>query len=166
MPTAKTTLNPANGQLKNLLAMEVAIRRPHHVASQTPRQTSDLQSANRASSARLTALGDAMHVLTAGSWEAADLRSLIVKALSAHGTIGERIHLSVPDLTLQPQVSLTFALALEELATNAAKYGALPLPEGYVTLAWPFLMEPLTGFRVSTFTGRNRGAPVSPPSLT
>lgn len=109
------------------------------VASQTLRQADDLPSANRALAARLAALGEATNVLTAASWESADLRSLIDKALAAHGGIGERLRATGPAITLQPQVTLALALALHELATNAAKYGALSTPAGHVDIGWGVL---------------------------
>lgn len=117
-------------RLKNVLTVVQS------VASQTLRQAADLPEANRALSARLSALGEATDVLTAQSWEAADLRSLIGKALAAHGGISERVRAEGPAFTLQPQVTLAFALALHELATNAAKYGALSNATGHVDIRW------------------------------
>lgn len=117
-------------RLKNVLTVVQS------VASQTMRQADDLPSANRALAARLAALGEATDVLTAQSWEAADLRTLIGKALAAHGGIGKRVRATGPGMTLQPQVTLALALALHELATNAAKYGALSSAWGRVDLTW------------------------------
>ncbi len=117
-------------RLKNVLTVVQS------VASQTLRQADDLPSANRALAARLAALGEATDVLTAQSWEAADLRTLIGKALAAHGGIGERVRAIGPAMTLQPQVTLALALALHELATNAAKYGALSSAWGRVDVTW------------------------------
>lgn len=117
-------------RLKNVLTVVQS------VASQTLRQAADLPSANRALAARLAALGKATDVLTAQSWEAADLRALIGQALAAHGGIGERVRATGPSITLQPQVTLALALALHELATNAAKYGALSTASGHVEVDW------------------------------
>lgn len=117
-------------RLKNVLTVVQS------VASQTLRQAHDLPTANRALASRLAALGEATDVLTAQSWEAADLRSLIGRALAAQGGIGERIRASGPAMTLQPQVTLALALALHELATNATKYGALSTPAGHVDVTW------------------------------
>lgn len=117
-------------RLKNVLTVVQS------VASQTLRQAVDLPGANRALAARLAALGEATNVLTAGSWESADLRALVDKALAAHGGLGGRVRASGPAMTLQPQVTLALALALHELATNAAKYGALSTPAGHVDVDW------------------------------
>ena len=122
--------NELGHRLKNVLTVVQS------VASQTLRQADDLPSANRALAARLAALGEATNLLTAQSWEAADLRSLIDKAVAAHGGVGARIRASGPTITLQPQVTLALALALHELATNATKYGALSTPTGHVDVDW------------------------------
>lgn len=113
-------------RLKNVLTVVQS------VASQTLRQADDLAGANRALASRLAALGQATDVLTAQSWEAADLRTLIGKALAPHGGIGERVRVAGPAIKLQSQVTLALALALHELATNAAKYGALSIPSGRI----------------------------------
>lgn len=117
-------------RLKNVLAVVQS------VVSQTLRQASDLPTANKALSARLVALGDAITVLTANSWASADITAMIVKVLGPHAEIGSRIKVAGPPLTLNPRGALAFALALHELATNAAKYGALSNETGHVELKW------------------------------
>ena len=122
--------NELSHRLKNVLAVVQS------VTAQTLRQAEDLPSANEALSARLAALGQATDVLTAKSWASADLRQVVERALMPHGDIGERIHVSGPAIMLLPQVTLALALALHELATNAAKYGALSTPQGRIDLSW------------------------------
>ncbi len=117
-------------RLKNVLAVVQSI------VSQTLRQANDLSSANTALSARLVALGNATTVLTANSWASADITAMITKVLAPHAEIGSRINVSGPRLTLNPRGALAFALALHELATNAAKYGALSNETGHVDLTW------------------------------
>ena len=122
--------NELSHRLKNVLSVVQS------VAAQTLRQADDLSSASEALSARLAALGQATDVLTARSWASADLRDLVSRALAPHGGIGNRIRVVGPTITLLPQVTLAFALALHELATNASKYGALSNETGYVELSW------------------------------
>jgi PAS domain S-box-containing protein len=117
-------------RLKNVLTVVQS------VASQTLRQADDLPGANRALAARLAALGEATNLLTATSWESADLRTLIDRAAAAHGGVGERVQAKGPQMTLQPQVTLALALALHELATNATKYGSLSTRIGHVDVNW------------------------------
>jgi PAS domain S-box-containing protein len=117
-------------RLKNVLAVVQS------VAAQTLRQAIDIDAAASALGSRLAALGQATDVLTATSWASADLHTVIEKALAAHGGVGDRIRISGPAITLVPQVTLALALALHELATNAAKYGALSTDAGHIDLAW------------------------------
>ncbi len=146
-------------RLKNVLAVVQS------VAAQTLRQADDLPSANTALSARLAALGEATNVLTASSWAAADLLDVIGKALAPHGAIGERLRVDGPAFTLNPQVALAFALALHELATNAAKYGALSNDAGHVELSWTIPAGAFPDDRRFVFMWQEVGGPqVSPPN--
>jgi two-component sensor histidine kinase/CheY-like chemotaxis protein len=86
---------------------------------------------------RIRALGRA-HVLLSGSrWLGADLRSLVNEELAPYCThYAEKIATSGPDVVLEPATAQALALALHELATNAAKYGALSVIPGRVALSW------------------------------
>ena len=83
---------------------------------------------------RLQALNAAHNALSAGHWHWASLASLVRTALEPYLDEGERIRLDVEDLRLNPDFALTLALGLNELATNAVKYGALASPIGRVKL--------------------------------
>jgi two-component sensor histidine kinase len=83
---------------------------------------------------RLQALGAAHNALIAGNWKWASLASLVQTALEPYVAERDRIHLDVQDLRLDPEIALTLAIGLHELATNAAKYGALYRPNGRITL--------------------------------
>ncbi|WP_232631803.1 sensor histidine kinase [Methylobacterium sp. Leaf118] len=85
---------------------------------------------------RLLALSAAHNVLTRESWTGADLRPVVAEVLRPFETSGARFSLSGPDLRLQPRVALALGLVLHELCTNAAKYGALSVPEGRVAITW------------------------------
>lgn len=131
---AEDDMRLMNGELAHRLKNVLAV--VQSVAAQTLRGVPEAEAASRNLSARLVALGAATDVLTGTSWRSADLRELATRALSPHGRIGERILLSGPAVTLRPELTVAFALALHELATNAAKYGALSNDIGTVTLAW------------------------------
>jgi two-component system CheB/CheR fusion protein len=82
---------------------------------------------------RLQALNVAHAALIAGDWKWASLASLVQTALEPYFREGDRIRLDVQDLRLNPDFAVTLASGLNELATNAAKYGALANPTGRVT---------------------------------
>jgi PAS domain S-box-containing protein len=83
---------------------------------------------------RLQALGAAHNALIAGHWKSASLASLIQATLQPYLAERDRFHLDVQDVPLDPEVALTLAIGLHELATNASKYGALSSPNGRITL--------------------------------
>jgi two-component sensor histidine kinase len=84
---------------------------------------------------RLMALASANDVLVARSWSGATLASVAAQMARPHGD-GERFIIEGPDIHLAPQTATAMALGLHELATNAAKYGALSTPAGQVSLTW------------------------------
>jgi PAS domain S-box-containing protein len=86
---------------------------------------------------RIGALARAHMLLSHSRWQGADLAKLVDEELGPYRT-GEpgRITVAGPDLVLHPATAQTLALALHELATNAAKHGALSSPAGRVRFAW------------------------------
>jgi PAS domain S-box-containing protein len=86
---------------------------------------------------RIKALSRAHTVLSQSRWHGADLRGLVDEELAPYriGNV-EKIKTSGPDVLLQPASAQTLALALHELATNAAKYGALSSMSGQLQLGW------------------------------
>lgn len=109
---------------------------------------------------RISALARAHQLLSEARWEGADLRRLVEEELLAF-SLGEatRVTIRGEDLALPPAAAQSLAMALHELATNAAKYGALSRPEGRVEVAWRGgRREPL----VLTWT-ETGGPKVTPP---
>ncbi|KQT45299.1 histidine kinase [Aureimonas sp. Leaf454] len=118
-------------RVKNTLAMVNAL------ANQTLRRAPNVQEGLAAFSARLIALSHAHDILTQTSWTSAPIGAIVSQSLESHRTKdGERFSWSGPDIRLNAKQSLALALALHELATNAAKYGALSGEEGKVAIRW------------------------------
>ena len=111
--------------------------------------------------ARLQTLAAAHDLLNNGDWDRAPLHAVVDRALSAFDTT--RFRVSGPEVWLTASNSLTLTLALHEMATNAAKYGALSNGTGTISLDWKML-ELDDGSRVNMFWCETGGPPASPPS--
>jgi PAS domain S-box-containing protein len=112
---------------------------------------------------RLHALSAAHNALIASNWNWASLASLVRTALEPYLGEDDRIRLDIQDLRLDPEIALTFALGLHELATNAAKYGALSSSTGRVTLTAH--IEPGESGEDLCLTWQEDGGPaVDPPT--
>jgi two-component sensor histidine kinase/two-component SAPR family response regulator len=86
---------------------------------------------------RIGALSRAHALLASSRWEGAKLESIVEQELAPYRTkASEKITASGPDIVLPPATGQTISLALHELATNAAKYGALSALTGKVALTW------------------------------
>lgn len=143
-------LNELNHRVKNSLATVQAI------AAQSLRGPGVPAEARERFTARLMALARANDVLVQEAWTGASLASLAAEMARPHGG-GERIAISGPEAHLAPQTATAMALGLHELATNAAKYGALSAPEGRVSLTWTVDGEAKA--RRLTLTWRETGGP-------
>jgi PAS domain S-box-containing protein len=119
----------AEHRAKNVLATVQATVRLTKAA--TP---NDLK---RAIEGRIQALANVHTLFVQSRWTGADLRTLITQELSPYCQDGEeRVGLEGPNLLLERNPAQIIAVALHELATNAAKYGALSVPGGRVQVVW------------------------------
>ena len=84
---------------------------------------------------RINALARVHTVLSLSSWQGAKIRKLVDEELAPYST-GEQIKLSGPEIQLEPATAQTVALALHELVTNSAKYGALSALSGRLSVGW------------------------------
>jgi two-component sensor histidine kinase/response regulator RpfG family c-di-GMP phosphodiesterase len=107
---------------------------------------------------RIKALARAHTLLSDSRWRGADLGTLVGEELAPYRA-GDKIQCHGPDISLQPATAQGLALALHELATNAAKHGALSSSAGKVSLNWELGADALTLHWVE-----NGGPPVAEPS--
>ncbi len=84
---------------------------------------------------RINALARVHTVLSLSSWQGAEVRRLVDEELAPYSD-GNQIALSGPEVQLQPATAQTLALALHELVTNSAKYGALSTQAGRLSIRW------------------------------
>jgi PAS domain S-box-containing protein len=93
---------------------------------------------------RIGALSRAHTLLAQSRWQGAGLARLVDEELAPYRTgDAEKVTASGPDVSLEPRTAQTLALALHELSTNAAKYGALSVMAGRVELTWELQPEML-----------------------
>jgi two-component sensor histidine kinase len=122
-------INELNHRVKNTLATVQAI------AIQTFRGSSADPAVVQRFESRILALSNAHNILTSGKWEGADLREIISKTLQPY-TLSGRMRISGPRLVLSPKAVVALTMGIHELATNAAKYGALSNDCGVISVSW------------------------------
>lgn len=115
-------------RMKNMLAMVAAIVR------QTMRTAGNLQDAEAAIGARLMAMAKAHDLLLTADWKSNGLHAVLKSAVAQHDTAAGRIAVTGSDMQIASSAILPLTLALNELCTNAVKYGALSNDAGRVDL--------------------------------
>ena len=84
---------------------------------------------------RISALARVQTVLSLSSWQGAAIRKLIDEELAPYSMAGQ-VKICGPEVQLEPTTAQTLALALHELVTNSAKYGALSALSGSLSIRW------------------------------
>jgi two-component sensor histidine kinase len=123
-----------NHRVKNTLAILQSI------ATQTFRSASRAE--REKFEGRLGALAEAHNLLSKEKWLGSDLQDVIGRVLQPYqlNTPG-RMRMSGPNVPLSPRLAVVLSMIVHEIATNAAKYGALSNDSGTVTLDWEVLAE-------------------------
>lgn len=147
----KLLMNELNHRVKNTLATVQA------VALHTRSGAATVEDFHAALEGRVIAMSRAHELLTQADWEGAELGELARETLSAFA--GAQLKIKGPELRVGPTDALNLALILYELATNAAKHGALSIPAGRVTLTWRRLDR-----EARICWSEKDGPPVCPPT--
>lgn len=137
---------------RNALAVVQAIVRMTREASQ--------QAYILAVEGRIHALAQAHTLLSEARWKGADVVRLVAEELAPYrNSDGHRVHIDGPSVFLSPEKAQNLALALHELATNSAKYGALSVVTGHLDVVWENKRGVLT-----LRWQESGGPPVAPPT--
>jgi len=144
-------------RVRNTLASIQSILRLARRSAKTKEEFAD------AVAGRVQAMARTHSHLTHSGWRGAALRALIADELAPYAADDSKTTIDGPDILLLPSASVSMALVVHELTTNAAKYGALSVPEGSVAISWAISdagEERTLDFRWS----ERSGPPVKAPS--
>lgn len=123
----------------------------------------DAKALAKAVGGRINALIRAQRLLSQSQWLHADLGTLLANELETFRHAGdhnhERIHLQGPPVELSAAVVQALTMVVHELATNAAKYGALSVPAGVVLVRWSRGLDDV----LSLLWTEHNGPKVQPP---
>ena len=117
-------------RVKNVLANVSAVAR---MSSRGAQSVPDFA---EALAGRLQAMAAAHTMLQRGGWEGANLADLISHVLAPFSTHAGNIKIEGEPITVCAKATQSLALVLQELVTNAVKYGALSVPDGRVSVGW------------------------------
>ena len=124
---------------QNLLAREVDHRAKNALALAQSivrlTRANEVKDYVQAVEGRISALARVHTILSLSNWEGAEVGRLIEEEIAPYST-GEQIAFHGAELRLQPATAQTLALALHELVTNSAKYGALSALSGRLNIRW------------------------------
>jgi two-component sensor histidine kinase len=123
-----------NHRVKNTLAILQAIAvQTFRSASRTERETFE---------GRLGALAEAHNLLSKEKWQGSDLQDVVDRVLQPYLLDNPgRMRMSGPKVPLSPRLAVVLSMILHEIATNAAKYGALSNDTGTIRLDWEIVAE-------------------------
>lgn len=127
----QTVLDELDHRVKNMLAKVTAIARRSAAGSE------NMSEFLARFSERLRALARTQQLLLTSNSDSLSLRRLIADELAPYGAIdGKRIAVDGPDLMVRDRIAQALGMAFHELATNAAKHGALGQESGALQVSW------------------------------
>jgi PAS domain S-box-containing protein len=138
----KLLLAELNHRVHNMLAVVTGI------AAHTVRNSKTLAEFNRSFLERLTALSKTHGLLAAQNWEPTSFHELAELVLQPYQGTPAQVSIDGPAFRVSPKASVAVGMVLHELATNAAKYGALAHPDGSLVLRWRLEQDPQPFLRI------------------
>lgn len=156
----KMLIDELNHRVKNTLSTVQSI------VNQALRGPAEPAAIREAIESRVLALSRSHDLLTSGNWDGAGLHDLVDIALQPFEVIAgrpERFKVLGDNVRLSPKTTLSLAIAIHELATNAVKYGAFSNDAGTIAIEWMIVPE-AAGDRLVLQWRERDGPTVTPPS--
>lgn len=153
----RALIEELNHRVKNIIAMVQSL------AAHTLREDEVATPVRRNFDARLMALARVNERLTGSDWQSADLGAMIGDILAPYRDREGDIRCDGRALRVRPRAAVTLALVLHELATNAAKYGAMSVPDGALDIYWRIQGAEDEAMLILDWT-ESKGPKVMPPT--
>jgi two-component system CheB/CheR fusion protein len=155
----RSLVSELNHRVKNMLSVVVSI------AQQTVAHTPTPEEFQKSFFGRLRALARSHELLSRENWGEVAIERVMKQALTPFARPdSQRIALAGPAIMLSPALALSFGMIIDELATNAVKYGSLSNDKGRVAIDWS--ISGATGDRAPLLTlawRESGGPPITPP---
>ena len=152
----KVLIDELNHRVKNTLATVQSLAR------QSAKHALDLEHFGETFESRIMALAKAHDLLTMRNWSNAPLQDLLAGIVAPYGDDANRLRLEGTEIELAPRAALLVTMVLSELATNAAKYGALSNADGSLSVRWQLSDGPHAALELEW--QEQGGPPVQAPS--
>ncbi len=155
---AALLLGELDHRVKNILAIVMA------VISQTLRFSETPEAFAREVEGRVVAIAKAHGLLTNSGHGGILLSALVATELAPFDHGNGNVSVSGPDVELTPRAGLALAMAVHELASNAAKYGALSAAEGRLAVTWEIVASAGEELVLTLAWSEAGGPPVRAPT--
>jgi two-component system CheB/CheR fusion protein len=154
----RVLLDELQHRVKNILATVGSL------ATRMSRTTQTMEEFHTAFLSRIGSMGRVHDLLVGSAWKGASLRSLILAAIEPYtNSAGTNVSMTGPEVILLADTAAAMGMVLNELATNASKYGSLSVAEGSVDIAWRLITG--TGEQaIQLVWVEKNGPPVKPDS--
>jgi two-component system CheB/CheR fusion protein len=149
-------LGELDHRVKNILAVVASI------VSQTLRSATSPEAFVESMEGRIKALTQSHSLLTQDGGSKAALAAILHTELAPYDDGASRVTIDGPNIVLTPRAGLAIAMAIHELTTNAAKYGALSVAAGRISVTWSVATASPAKLRL-VWT-ESEGPPVAPPT--